>query len=59
MGPGPSDVHKIVLGAGGVIAENLTNLDALVDDSFTVSLLPLNLHGSDGSPIRAVAWKEE
>ncbi|EIN06591.1 putative cyclase [Punctularia strigosozonata HHB-11173 SS5] len=55
---GAFDVHRVVLGAGGVIAENLTNLDALEEWGFIVSLLPLYLRGSDGSPIRAVAWRQ-
>ncbi|TBU22929.1 putative cyclase [Dichomitus squalens] len=54
-----ADVHRAVLGNGGIIVENLTRLDALVDSGWkciTVSLLPLNLGGCDGSPLRAVAW---
>ncbi|KAI0250063.1 putative cyclase [Lactifluus subvellereus] len=57
-------VHRAVLGAGGLIVENLTNLDALLaaqdgagpDEEVVVSLLPLNIAGCDGSPVRAVAW---
>ncbi|GBE80861.1 hypothetical protein SCP_0305810 [Sparassis crispa] len=57
-------VHRIVLGSGGVIVENLCGLGRLVESGWErplVSLLPLNLQGCDGSPIRAVAWegKEE
>ena len=52
------DVHRVILGAGGVIAENLNNLESLleIDEEPTVSLLPLKLDGCDGSPIRATAW---
>lgn len=50
------DVHYVILGAGGVIAENLNNLDNINFDDVMVSLLPLRLTGCDGSPIRAVAW---
>lgn len=51
-------VHRLFLGNGILIAENLTNLEALLDGgAYLVSLLPLNLQGCDGSPIRAVAWK--
>ena len=56
-----ADVHRAVLGNGGIIVENLARLDALVDSGWkhiTVSLLPLNLGGCDGSPLRAVAWEE-
>ncbi|KAI9511434.1 putative cyclase [Russula earlei] len=50
-------VHRLLLGNGVLIVENLTNVEALLDGSaYTVSLLPLNLEGCDGSPIRAVAW---
>jgi len=50
------DVHHLVLGAGGVIAENLTNLNAVDFDDPFVCLFPLRLSGdTDGSPCRAVA----
>jgi kynurenine formamidase len=57
-------VHRIILGAGGLIVENLTNLDALSDaqdatgpgEEVVVSLLPLKISGCDASPVRAVAW---
>lgn len=53
-------VHRLLLGNGVLIAENLTNVEALLDGSaYLVSLLPLNFQGCDGSPIRAVAWKKE
>ncbi|OBZ69716.1 Kynurenine formamidase [Grifola frondosa] len=51
-------VHQIVLGAGAVIAENLTNLEAIQEGEWVVSLVPLKLSGGDGSPIRACAWKQ-
>jgi kynurenine formamidase len=63
---GESDfgVHKAVLYAGGLIVENLTNLDALLvaqeaagpDEEIVVNMLPLKISGCDGSPVRAVAW---
>ena len=53
----PYAFHKIVLGAGVVIAENLTNLDAIQDGQWAVSLVPLKLGGCDGSPVRAMAWR--
>ncbi|KAI0800338.1 hypothetical protein C8Q74DRAFT_1192662 [Fomes fomentarius] len=55
-----AEVHRVVLGSGGVIVENMARLDELVDRGWknvTVSLLPLNLDGCDGSPLRAVAWE--
>ena len=60
------DVHNIVLGAGRIIAENLANLESLKkmqDDSphakIIVSLVPHNIVGCDGSPVRAYAWRED
>ncbi|MER6127819.1 cyclase family protein [Streptomyces sp. NPDC001795] len=52
--------HRVLCGAGGVIAENLTGLDRvlaaqLAGYSVEVFLFPLNLPGADGAPVRAVA----
>lgn len=57
-------VHRALLGAGGLIAENLTNLDTLLaaqdadapNTEVIISVLPLKIAGCDGSPVRAVAW---
>lgn len=56
-GPHPEDfpAHRIILGSGGVIAENLTNLGAVDFPDPLISLLPIRLVGSDGAPVRAVA----
>jgi kynurenine formamidase len=51
------DIHHIWLEKGGLIVENLANLDRLARDEVMVSLLPLNIAEGDGSPIRAVAWE--
>ncbi|TFK50814.1 putative cyclase [Heliocybe sulcata] len=51
------DVHHVILGSGGVIAENLDNLETIDFDDPIISLLPLRLTDCDGSPIRAVAWQ--
>lgn len=54
-GDGGLPVHDLVLRAGGVIAENLTNLSALAGEPL-VSLFPIRLgNGADGAPCRAVA----
>lgn len=45
--------HLILLGAGMVIVENLTNLEKL-PQSFTLLCLPLKIGHADGAPIRAV-----
>ncbi|GAA4138547.1 cyclase family protein [Actinomadura keratinilytica] len=52
-------VHRVLCGAGAVIAENLTGLDALLEAQAAgrrveVSLFPIRLDG-DGAPVRAVA----
>lgn len=56
-GPHPEGypAHHIILGAGGVIAENLANLGAIDFPEPLISLLPVKLGGSDGAPVRAVA----
>ncbi len=58
---GPVDLpsHRVLCGAGGVIAENLTGLagvaDAQAAGCSTVFLFPLRLAGADGGPVRATA----
>ena len=50
-------VHHLIAEAAGVIAENLTNLDAVDFTDPLISLLPLAFEGADGAPVRAVAIK--
>ncbi len=47
--------HHIIARVGGVICENLTNLDAIDFANPTISLLPMKFIGIDGAPVRAVA----
>ena len=47
-------IHKILLGSGLVIVENLCNLAYLPGSTFIFSCLPLRIPDSDGSPVRAV-----
>jgi len=47
--------HRVVLGAGGVLLENLANLDRIDFADPLVSALPPRITGVDGSPVRAVA----
>ncbi|WP_204870088.1 MULTISPECIES: cyclase family protein [Nocardiaceae] len=47
-------VHLVLLGAGVLIAEHLTNLAPLSGQRVEVILAPLNIRGSDGAPVRAV-----
>lgn len=51
--------HDAVLGAGGVIVENLCNLAALSTASLVLSVLPLRLAAADGAPVRAVGLELE
>lgn len=51
-------VHRVLLGAGMLIIENLRRLEGLPRDSFLFSCLPLRLEDADGSPVRAVALLE-
>ena len=59
----PFAMHEVLLGRGCLIYENLTNLGALVckgcaGEEVWVSLVPMNVHGADGGPVRAYGWKE-
>ncbi len=47
--------HRVFAGSGGVICENLCNLDAIDFPDPLVSFLPVPLAGADGAPVRAVA----
>ncbi len=56
---GTNQAHEILLGRDILIVENLRGLDQLnPGEIYRFSFLPLSLPGLDGSPIRAVAWKE-
>jgi kynurenine formamidase len=48
-------IHNIFLSHDVIIIENLTNLDALAENQFLFSCLPLTIEQADGSPVRAVA----
>ncbi|MEU4422514.1 cyclase family protein [Actinoplanes sp. NPDC024001] len=52
-------VHHLIAGAGGVIGENLRNLELVEFPSPLVSCLPIALLGADGAPARAVAMEWE
>lgn len=53
---GDFGVHDVVLGADGMIVENLKGLEQLPSSRVEVSLLPMKIANCDGSPIRAIAW---
>lgn len=48
--------HRVLLGAGLVIVENLRGLSPLVGRLFELRVLPLRIASADGSPVRAVAY---
>ena len=55
---GTSHVHEVLLKEDILIVENLTRLSQLETiKPYQFSFLPLLISGSDGSPIRAVAWE--
>lgn len=50
----PFPAHRILLGAGVLIIENLTNLDQLSGKEFTIYALPIKF-ALDGAPARVIA----
>jgi kynurenine formamidase len=56
VGSADSPIHRLILGAGIPIVENLRNLAHLPQDRpFVICALPLKLGGREGAPCRAVA----
>ena len=49
------DTHCILSKGNILIVENLANLDRIPSREFDFAILPLNLKGATGSPVRAVA----
>ncbi|SJZ82628.1 cyclase family protein [Selenihalanaerobacter shriftii] len=49
------EVHKILLSKEIIIIENLTNLDSISKEYFTLSIMPLKNKKADGSPVRAIS----
>ncbi|KDE11062.1 cyclase family protein [Rhodococcus aetherivorans] len=47
--------HRLVAKAGGIVCENLRNLELVDFPDPLISLLPLRLRDADGAPVRAVA----
>lgn len=54
---GEQAIHHILLGAGMISVENLTNLDQISGSLFLLSALPLKWRLSNGSPVRAAAYE--
>ena len=56
----PFEAHRVLLGAGVPIYENLTNLEKLIGvKRFKFIGLPLKIVGGSASPVRAIAVVEE
>jgi len=49
--------HHLIAKVGGVICENLCNLESVDFADPLVSLLPMKFVGIDGAPVRAVAME--
>ncbi|MBS5886051.1 MAG: cyclase family protein [Clostridium sp.] len=49
------EIHNIVLSRGKLIIENLTNLDDINSNKFTLVATPLKIEDGDASPVRAIA----
>lgn len=55
---GPMPAHHVLLGAGRLIVENLTDLEGL-PERFRLHAHPLPVADADGAPVRAVAvWEQ-
>ena len=51
-------VHHLLLKKNILIVENLCNLEKISGVDFKLIVLPLNLKGATGSPVRAIALKK-
>jgi arylformamidase len=50
--------HLVLFQAGMILIENLTGLDSLIGQVFQFFCLPLKINAADGSPVRAVAYRD-
>lgn len=61
-GDNPWAMHEAMLGSGGLIVENLANLQEIMEETpgkeWIIHFVPLKLGGLDGSPIRAYAIQQ-
>ena len=53
----PYPVHRLLLGNGVLLAESLRGLDRLGPGLVTCAFLPLAVVGTDGAPVRVIAWR--
>ena len=49
------EVHNTILSRGIIIIENITNLDEVREEEFTLVATPLKIETGDASPVRAIA----
>lgn len=49
------EVHNVILSRGKIIIENLTNLNSIKENEFTLVATPLKIENGDASPVRAIA----
>ncbi|MGC8863440.1 MAG: cyclase family protein [Armatimonadota bacterium] len=49
------EVHRTILSAGVVLVESMANLDRLTAERIYLIVLPLNVPGAEGAPVRAIA----
>jgi arylformamidase len=54
----PNPAHRVLLEAGILVLENLTNLDRIGQEEFHLIALPLDIAGAEASPVRAAAVVE-
>jgi len=52
-------VHKLFMSKHVLIIENLTNLESISKEYFTLSIMPLKNKEADGSPVRAFSIEDE
>ena len=57
--PNNSPNHKILLGAGCILVEYLTNLSSLRTRSFDLVVAPLKIEQGDGAPVRCFAIERD
>jgi arylformamidase len=53
----PYAVHRLLLACDVLIVENLCGLEGLGPGPVNCAFLPLALVGTDGAPVRAMAWR--
>jgi kynurenine formamidase len=55
-GAGSYPIHRLLLGSGILLIENLANLFLLPETGFFLSIFPLGIAGAEACPVRAIAF---